>query len=168
MSSFQGVVLIPLTYTPSSTLGSVRRSSKEFPADITVTYATETNMPNTIIPAAGHLSPDYVPSSRTNSPDPLPFRSPDAAVPMAPYHSPSASAAVLMPIPDLSIPHVNPVSPTSAANLIQGFDINNPVRLRGLTESLIRTIRQRDTIHHQEQEEYTETIANLHQRLERF
>ena len=33
-NSFQGVALIPLTYTPSNTLGFVRRSSEEFPADI--------------------------------------------------------------------------------------------------------------------------------------
>ena len=163
MSSFQGVTLIPLTYTPLNTPGSVRRSSEEFPADITVIYATETNMPNTIVPAAGYLSPNYVPSSRTNSSDPLPFRSSDADVPMAPYRSPSASTAVLMPVPS-----VDPVSPTSAANIIQGFDIDDLARLHHLTEQLIQTIRQRDRIHHQEQEEYAETIADLHQRLERF
>ena len=163
MSSFQGVALIPLTYTPSNTPGSVRRLSKEFPANITVTYTTKTNMPDTIVPAAGHLSPDYVPSSRTNSPDPLPFRSPDADVPMAPYRSPSASATILMPVLN-----VDPVSPTSAANIIQGFNIDDPIRLRHLTEQLIQTIRQRNRIHHQEQEEYAETIADLHQRLERF
>ena len=156
------------TVTPSNTLGSVRRSSKEFPASITLTYTTETNMPDAVVPPAGYLSPDYVPSLRTNSPDPLPFRSLDADVPMAPYHSPSASAAVLMPIPNLNTPHANPISPTSAANLVQGFDIGDPVRLCSLTESLIQTIRQRDRIHHQEQEEYAETIADLHQRLERF
>ena len=105
-------------FTPSNTLGSVRRSSKEFPANITLTFATETNMPDAIVPAAGYLSPDYVPSSRANSPDPLPFRSPDADVPMAPYRSPSASAAVLMPLPDLNPPHTDPISPNSAANLI--------------------------------------------------
>ena len=117
-SSFQGVVLIPLTFTPSNTPGSVRRASEEFPADITTIYVTETNMPDAIVPAAGYLSPDYVPSSRTNSPDPLPFRSPDADVPMAPYRSPSASATTLMPVPDLSTPHTDPISPTSVANLI--------------------------------------------------
>ena len=127
-------------YMPSNTLGSVRRSSEEFPADITVTYATKTNMPDTIIPATGHLSPNYVPSSRTNSPDPLPFCSPDANVPMAPYRSPSASAAVLMPIPNLTVPNIDPISPTSAGNVMQGFDIMDPVRLRSLTESLIQTI----------------------------
>ena len=125
-------------------------------------------MPDTIVPAAGYLSPDYVPSSRANSPDPLPFRSPDADVPMAPYRSPSASAAVLMPIPNLNIPRTDPISPTSAANLIQGFDIGDPVRLRQLTASLVETIKQRDRIHHQDVEEYAETIADLHQRLERF
>ena len=120
-------------------------------------------MPNAIIPAAGYLSPDYVPSSCANSPDPLPFRSPDANIPMAPYRSPSTSVAVPMPVPS-----VDPVSPTSATNIIQGFDINDPVRLRNLTKQLIQTIRQRDRIHHQEQDEYAETIADLHQRLERF
>ena len=120
-------------------------------------------MPDTTTPVASYLSPDYVPSSRANSPDPLPFRSSDADVPMASYRSPSASAAVLMPVPN-----VDPISPTSAANIVQGFDINDPVRLRTLTEQLIQTIRQRDRIHHQEQEEYAETIADLHQRLERF
>ena len=123
-------------------------------------------MPDTIVLPAGHLSPDYVPSSRDNSPDPLPFRSPDADIPMAPYRSPSASAAVLMPIPNLSAPSADPVSPTSAANIIQGFDINDLVRLCSLAKQLIQTIRQRDQIHHQEQEEYAETIADLHQRLE--
>ena len=162
-NSFQGVALIPLTYTPSNTPGSVRRSSEEFPADITLTYATETNMPDAVVPAASYLSPDYVPSSRDNSPNPLPFRSPDADVPMAPYRSPSASAAILMPVPN-----VDPISPMSAANIVQGFDINDPVRLRTLAEQLIQTIRQRDRIHHQEQDKYAETIADLHQRLERF
>ena len=123
-------------------------------------------MPDAIVPAAGYLSPDYVPSSRTNSPDPLPFRSPDANVPMASGRSPSALAAVLMPIPNIA--PANPISPTSAANIIQGFDIHDPVRLCNLTEQLIQTIRQRDRIHHQEQDEYAETIADLHQRLERF
>ena len=97
-------------------------------------------MPDTIVPAAGHLSPDYVPSSRTNSPDPLPFRSPDANVPMALYRSPSASVAILMPIPNLTVPNVDPISPTSAANLVQGFDITDPVRLCSLAKSLIQTI----------------------------
>ena len=148
---------------PSNTPGSVRRSSKEFPANITVTYATETNMPDTIVPAASYLSSDYVPSLRANSPDLLPFCSPDVDVPMAPNRSPSASAAVLMPVPS-----VDPISPTSAANIIQGFDIHDPVQLCNLTEQLIQTIHQRDRIHHQEQEEYAKTIADLHQRLERF
>ena len=125
-------------------------------------------MPDTIVPAVGHLSPDYVPSSCTNSPDPLLFRSPDTDVPMAPYCSPSTSTAVLMPIPNLAVPNTNPISPTSAANIVQGFDINDPVRLCNLTESLIQTIQQQDRIHHQEQEEYAETIADLHQRLEQF
>ena len=120
-------------------------------------------MPDAIVPAAGYLSSDYVPSSRTNSPDPLPFRSPHADVPMAPYCSPSAFATVLMPVPN-----VDPVLLTSAANIIQEFDINDLVRLRTLTEQLIQTIHQHDRIHHQEQEEYAETIADLHQRLERF
>ena len=125
-------------------------------------------MPDTIVPAAGHLSPDYVPSSRGNSPNPLPFRSPDADIPMAPYRSPSTSTTVLMPIPDLNVPHIDPISPTSAANLIQGFDIGDPVRLRQLTASLVETIKQRDRVHHRDVEEYAETIADLHQRLERF
>ena len=47
-------------------------------------------------------------------------------------------------------------------------NINDPVRLRNLTEQLIQTIRQRDRTHHQEQDEYAETIADLHQKLERF
>ena len=110
-------------------------------------------MPDAVIPAAGYLSPDYVPSSRANSPDPLPFRSPDADVLMAPYRSPSASAAVLMPIPDLNTPRIDPILPTSAANIVQGFDINDPVRLCTLTEQLIQMIHQRDRIHHQEQDE---------------
>ena len=82
---------------------------------------------------------------------------------MASGRSPSTSAAVLMPVPN-----IDPILPTSAANIIQGFDINDPVRLCNLSEQLIQTIRQRDRIHHQEQEEYAETIADLHQRLERF
>ena len=125
-------------------------------------------MPDTIIPATGYLSPDYVPSLRANSPDPLPFRSPDADVPMAPYRSPSASAAVLMPILDLSAPNNNPISPRLAANLIQGFNIDDPVKLCQLAKSLIQTIKQRDRVHHQDVEEYAETVADLHQRLERF
>ena len=125
-------------------------------------------MPDAIVPAAGYLSPDYVPSSRDNSPDPLPFRSPDADVPMALYQSPTITAATLMPIPDLGVPRTDPISPISAANLIQGFDIGDPVRLRQLTASLVETIKQWDRIHHKDVEEYAETIADLHQRLEWF
>ena len=125
-------------------------------------------MPNAIVPTAGYLSPDYVPSSHANSPNPLPFRSPDVDVPMVPYRSPSTSAAVHMPVPNLNAPNTDPISPTSAANLIQGFNIDNPARLRQLTKSLIQTIKQRDRVHHQDVEEYAETIADLHQRLERF
>ena len=143
--------------------GSVRRSSEEFPADITVTYATETNMADSTALVTRNASPDYVPSSRSNSPNPLPFRSPDTDVSMAPYHSPSASVPILMPVPN-----IDPISLTSTANIIQGFDINNPVRLRGIAESLIQAIWQRDRIHKQEQDEYVDMIADLHQRLERF
>ena len=163
MSLFQGVALIPLTYTPSNTPGSVRRSSEEFPADITVTYAIETDMPDSTTLVACNPSPDYVPSSCTNSPDPLLFRSPDTDVPMAPYRSPSASAPILMPVPQ-----VDPILPNSTANIIQGFDINDLVRLHGIAESLIHSIWQQDRIHKQEQNEFANTIADLHQRLERF
>ena len=68
----------------------------------------------------------------------------------------------------MPILHIDPVSPTSAANIIQGFNINDPIRLCSLAESLIHTIKQRDRIYHQEQDEYAETITDLHQRLERF
>ena len=89
--------------------------------------------------------------------------SPDTDIPMLLYRSPSASAPILMPIPN-----VDPISPNSAANIIQGFDINNLVRLCSIAESLIHAIRQQDRIHHQEQDEFAETIADLHQRLECF
>ena len=163
MSLFQGIALIPLTYTPSSTPGSVRRSSKEFPANITVTYVIETSMANSTTLVTCNPSPNYIPSLCTNSPDPLPFYSPDADIPMPLYRSPSTSAPVLMPVPN-----VDPISSNSTANIIQGFDINDPVRLRGIAKSLIQAIRQQDRIYHQEQDEYAETIADLHQRLERF
>ena len=120
-------------------------------------------MANSTALVTRNASPNYVPSSRSNSPNPLPFRSPDTDVPMAPYCSPSASVPVLMPVPN-----VDPISPTSTANIIQGFDINDPVRLRSIAESLIQAIRQQDRIHKQEQDEYADMIADLHQRLERF
>ena len=65
-------------------------------------------------------------------------------------------------------PRIDPISLTTTANIIQGFDLNDLVRLRGIAESLIQTIKQRDRLHHQEQDEYASTIADLHQKLERF
>ena len=82
---------------------------------------------------------------------------------MPPYRSPSASVPMLLPIPN-----IDPTSPTTTANIIQGFDINDPVKLHGIAESLIQTIRQQDRIHYQEQDEYASTLADLHQKLERF
>ena len=68
----------------------------------------------------------------------------------------------------MPVPHVDPILLNSTANIIQGFDINDPVRLWGITESLIQSIRQRDRIHKQEQDEFADTITDLHERLERF
>ena len=65
----------------------------------------------------------------------------------------------------MPVPQTDPISPRTVANLVQGFDINDPTRLRGLVDSLIQTIRQRDRIHHQEQDEYAATMADLHQKL---
>ena len=123
----------------------------EFCANITVTYATETEMSDSTTPTCHDSSPDYVPSSHTASPDPLPFQSPDVDVPM------------LMPAPQ-----VHPISPRTTANVLHGFNLDDPVRLRGITESLIQTIRHRDRLHHQEQDKYAITIAELHKKLAEF
>ena len=63
---------------------------------------------------------------------------------------------------------VDPISPNSTANIIHGLDINDPVRLHGIAKSLIQSIQQQDRIHKQEQDEFADTIADPHERLERF
>ena len=117
MNSFQGVVLTPLTFTPSNTLTSVRRSREVSLADITVPSMSEIDAISTTSRAE---SPTYVPSSRSPSPIPVPSR-----------HT----------VAD------NPISPRSAANILDSGTYLDPDTLQGIAKALLKTIKQRETNH---------------------
>ena len=131
MSSFQGIVLTALTFTPSNTPTFARRSNEESTAHITAPSMSEIDAMSTTSQAE---SPTYVPSSRSRSPIPIPSR-----------HT----------VAD------NPISPRSAANILDSGTYLDPDTLQGITKALLKTIKQQETNHVAEVRELNARIARL-------
>ena len=136
MSLFQGIVLTPLTFTPSNTPSSVTRPSEGSPAHITAPSMSEIDHMSTTSRAE---SPTYVPSSRTPSPKPLPCPEPAT---------------------------IDPISPHSALNQLRRNKDINSATLQGICKSLVVTIRMREDCHNQEKEHMLEHIKCLENCLE--
>ena len=131
MSPFQGVVLTPLTFTPSNTPTSAKKSNKESLASITVPSMSKIDAMSTTSRAQ---SPTYIPSSRSPSPIPVPSR-----------HTVTN----------------NPISPRSAANILDSGTYLNPDTLQGIAKALLKTIKQRESNHAAEVQELNAQIARL-------